>query len=115
MAEAEAGAGQGLPAEAESARPSLSGGARGRVGAGRGVDADLMGATRLEPHLEQGGARERLDDGEVGQRLAATAAADGPFLGSAVVAAEGGVDRPRARSRLPLDQRQVDAPKVACL
>ena len=74
MAEAETGAVQELHAEAEGARPSVSGVAGDRMADGREVDADLMGATRLEPHLEQGGARQRLDDGEVGQRLAAPTA-----------------------------------------
>ena len=71
------------------------------------VGADLVRAPGLEARLDQRVGRQQLEHLEVGAGLARAAPADRPPLRRPVVAAERRVDRPRARPRPPLDQRQV--------
>ena len=65
------------------------------------VRPDLVGAPRLEPHAHERERPEPLLYLEVRARVACAAAADGAPLGSPEVAAQGRVDRPRARARAP--------------
>ena len=73
------------------------------------VHPDLVRAAGLQPHAQQRGARQRALEREARARLARARAADGHPRAHARVAADGRVDRPRARGRAPLDEREVFA------
>src|SRR5215216_1052047 len=79
------------------------------------MGADLVGAAGLEPGLDERVRGQRLEDREVRARLPRAPAANGAACRRAVVAAERGIDRARARARPALDQRQVGAADLATL
>ena len=115
MPEAELGAVQELAREPVAPRVPVARIARDRMADRGEVGADLVRAAGLQARLDQGVGRQQLEHLEVGARLARRAAADRPALGGAVVAPQRGVDRPRSRARMALDQRQVVAPHLARL
>src|ERR1700730_10025226 len=71
------------------------------------VHANLMRATRLEPHSQQRRRRQRTLECEARPRLAGAEAADGHPRANPRAAADRRLDRAAAGGRAALDQRQV--------
>src|SRR5262245_4759164 len=73
------------------------------------VGADLVRAAGLEAGLDQGLAREQLDHGEVGPRLAGRGARDRHPMTLACRPPDRGVDRSRARRQPTAGEGEVAA------
>src|SRR5436190_6522104 len=115
VSEAEPGAVQELAGEAVAAGVAIAWITRQGMADRREVGADLVRAAGLQPRLDEGVPGQALDHPEMGARLSGGPTAHRPPRGAPEVAPEGGVDRPRARARLALDQRQVAALHLAPL
>src|SRR2546423_506204 len=73
----------------------------------REMDADLMGSTGLQTHVQQSVTRKELDDLEVRDRLARRLGVERPAKWIAAVAADRCLDAAATRPRPAHDEREV--------
>ena len=96
-----------LPPQPEVASGSVLGIAAYRVTDRRHVDADLVGAPRVEDHADERGARQQALDLEVGARFVGIIGVDRHQHPVASMAPDGGVDRAGQGRRMALHERDV--------